>query len=304
MDKKFIISTDTCADVYKSFCEKNKIHYIIMKRIVNGCEIGEIFDSEADFDRFYDELKKGSMPTTTQLNPFELKDYFNSILAKEKTGDIIHISLSSGLSTTCMNAISAAEEVNKIMEEKGKNRRVYVIDSLIATLGMGSMLHKLIELRDAGVETTDAVSQIEHMRDHMQGWVIMTDLMHLARGGRISNVKAAVGTMLKLRPIIHVSKKGKLAIENKVSGSAKAIKYVLSRIEKFGEKFDPDFHKSTVWVVRTSRSDLHEQLLSAVKSAYPNLTIKEGIVGPIIGSHLGCGGVAVLWQGATRLDIN
>ena len=135
----------------------------------------------------------------------------------------------------------------------------------------------------------------------------MTDLFHLRRGGRISGVKAAIGTVLNLRPIIHLSKKGKLAIENKMRGNVKAIKYILSRMEKFGEKWAKDhggdFSKSTVWVVRTSKSDLHEMVKSAIKSAYPGVTIKDGIVGPIIGTHLGCGGVAVLFQGAPRLDI-
>ena len=301
---KFIISTDTCADLPKSFYEENGIQYIILKRILKEQEISECFDKPEEFDAFYDNIKKGDLPTTVQLNPFELKEYFEGILEKEKEGDIIHISLSSGLSTTCINAQSAAEEVNKDLEKAKNKRRVHVVDSLIATLGMGQMIIKLMELRDSGTDTKKALEKILHYRDRQQGWVIMTDLFHLRRGGRISGAKAALGTVLNLRPIIHLSKKGKLPMENKMRGNIKAVKYILARMEKYGEKFDKDFATQTVWVVRTSNSDLYDLLKRSIISTYPNLTIREGIVGPIIGTHLGCGGVCVLWEGAPRLDID
>jgi len=302
--KAFIVSTDTCCDLPKSRLVELDVRYLILKRILGEEVISECFDTDKEFDAFYDTLKTGDLPTTTQLTPFEFKDYFQDIFASETEGDIIHISLSSGLSGTYNNAVSAAKEVNREMEKKKDPRRVHVFDSLMATLGQGEQVEELCAMRDKGVAVKDAIAKLTKIRDHQQGWVIMSDLFHLRRGGRISGAKAAIGVVLNIRPIIHISTSGKLAFESKMRGNLKAIKYILSRMDKFGDKYNKDFGTSTVWVVRTSQSELHQQLKASIKSAYPSVTIKEAIVGPIIGTHLGCGGVAVLFRGAPRLDIN
>ena len=296
----FIVSTDTCADMPRSWYEKNGVKYAIMKRILGGRELTECFDTDADFDNFYDSIKKGDMPSTTQLNPFELKDYFEKIIKDTREGDLVHVCLSSGLSATHNNAMAAAREVNKELEAGGSDRRVYVIDSLIATLGQGQMVDELVTMRDAGETTRVAIEKIEELRAHQQAWVIVSDLFHLKRGGRISGAKAAIGSVLNIRPIIHLSQRGKLAMESKMRGNQKAVKYILSRMEKYGI----NLLSQTVWVVRTSKSELYDLTLSSIKSQYPTMKIRTAIVGPIIGTHLGCGGVGVLFVGAPRLDID
>jgi len=298
--KNFIVSTDSCVDLHKSYLEKHGVYYIIMKRVLNGKEVGEIFNSEKEFDAFYEALKKGAKPTTVAINPFELEEHFKKILAKEKTGDIIHIPLSSGLSVTCENAIKVAEQMNKTLT----NRKIYIIDSLLATGGMDMHVDELIALRDAGKTTKEAVKQIETIRDRQQAWVIMSDLFHLRRGGRISGVKATIGTILNIKPIIIVNHKGKLVIENKMRGTANAINYLLSKLETLGEKALPDFLDKTVYVMRTSSNPMFDELVAAIKKKYPGIKLKQGIVGPIIGTHLGCGGAAVVFQGAKRLEIS
>jgi len=128
----------------------------------------------------------------------------------------------------------------------------------------------------------------------------MTDLFHLKRGCRISPTKALIGAILNVRPIIHISRRGKLAMENRERGNFKAVKYILSRMEKYGEKFDKNCE---VWIVRTTQSELFELMKDSIRSQYPEVKIRTSIVGPIIGTHLGCGGVGVLFHGAPRLDI-
>jgi DegV family protein with EDD domain len=291
----------------RTWYEKNGVKYIVMKRIIAGRELCECFDADRDFDEFYEGLKKGECPSTTALNPFELKEYFEKILKETSDADIIHTSLSSGLSATCNNAMSAAREVNKSLEAAQDPRRVYVIDTLIATLAQGQMVDELVNLRNAGAATIDAVKKIEELREHQQAWVIVSDLFHLKRGGRISGAKAAIGSVLNIRPIIHLSQKGKLAMESKMRGNQKAVKYLLSRMEKFGEKYckdnNLDFFNQTIWVARTSKNEITDLLLASVKSQYPKMKIRTGIVGPIIGTHLGCGGAGLLFIGAPRLDI-
>jgi len=298
--KNFIISTDSCTDLFKSFLNKNGVRFIIMKRVLNGKEIGELYDSAGEFDSFYEGLKKGAKPTTVALNPTEMQMYFEEIIAKEPAGDIIHIPLSSGLSATCSHAINAAAEVNKTLN----GRKIHVIDSLSATAAMDFLIHELIKLRDDGATAAAAIKRIENLRDHTQGWAIMSDLFNLKRGGRISGVKATIGTILNVKPILYLNKVGKLAIENKMKGSRHAINYILGKMYELGEKLNKNFATSTVCLARTSQSQLFDDLKAALTEKYPGIQIKEGIVGPIIGTHLGCGGAIIVFEGAERLDIN
>ena len=295
----FIISTDSCVDLFKSSLAERNIYCIMLKRIVDGKETSELYDSESEYDRFYEEIKKGKLPTTTQLNSFELQEYFESILAKEPHGDIIHIPLSSGLSGTCDNAKATADTLNKTLN----GRKIYVVDSLIATVGMAYLVERLIELRDSETATTEAVRRIEETRDHLQGWVIAGNLFHLKRGGRISGFKAAVGTLLNMKPIIILSKMGRLAVENTMKGNKKAIKYILGNVEKMGVHAVPDFFKNPIYLARTSKNELFDEMKRAFTEKYPQAVIKEYTVGPIIGTHLGDGCAIALFEGAPRLDI-
>jgi len=271
-----------------------------MKWIINGVEYGEHFDSPAEFDAFYESIKKGALPTTVALNPEELQSHFETMLKNNPEGDIIHIPLSSGLSVTCDSAFKAAEVVNRNL----KDRKVYVVDSLIATHGMGWLVDELIDMRNKGVSTQDAIKRTENLRDHMHLWVAVNDLFHLKRGGRVSGAKAAIGTMLNLKPIIIVNSKGKLAIESKAKGMTMAIEYLLKKMHQYGEKANPNFAKGTVYIARTTEDKSYEQLKSAITKKYPAMTIKEGRVGPVIGSHLGSGAILVFFEGAPRLTIN
>jgi len=275
------------------------VYCIVLKRILNGKEMNELYNSEEEFDKFYEELKKGAMPTTSLLNTVELQEYFEGILKAEPQGDLIHLSLSSGLSATCANAFKAAEAINKNL----KGRRVYVVDCLIATHGMSMLVDKLIEMRDAGMLAAAAVKKIEEIRDHQQGWVIMSDLFHLKRGGRIGGFQAAVGSVLGIKPIIHINREGKLAIENKMRGAGNAIEYLLAKMEEFGVKHGTDFSKQMFYLVRTTKSNLYDDFKAAMLKKYPKMKYTERIVGPIIGTHLGCGGICILFEGARRLDV-
>ncbi|MCL1901006.1 MAG: DegV family protein [Firmicutes bacterium] len=296
---KFIISTDTSADCFKSFLKENNVYCIIMKRIIDGKEIGELYDSVAEFEGFYDEIKKGALPTTTQLNSYELQAYFENIISKEKEGDIIHIPLSSGLSGSCENAKVTAEEINKNLS----GRKIYVVDSLHATIGMTMLIHKLIEMRNEGLETLDAIKKIENIREHQQTWIIVSDLFHLKRGGRIGGVKATLGTLLNVKPILIISASGRLVIENKVKGDRKAVNYILDKVKKLGDDARPDFLDNPIYLFRTSANERYDLLKKEIKEKYPDAKIKESIVGPIIGTHLGCGCALISFEGAERIDI-
>jgi len=189
------------------------------------------------------------------------------------------------------------------MNKTLKGRQVYVIDSLLATGGMDMLVDELIKLRDAGKPTKEAVKRVEELRDHQQGWVIMTDLFHLKRGGRIRGAQALIGTILGIKPIICINDKGRLAIENKMRGNNNAINYLMNKMKELGENVRENFKNETIYVVRTSKSVLYDDLKNAITQKYPDKKIKEGVVGPIIGTHLGCGGALVIFEGAKRLTV-
>jgi DegV family protein with EDD domain len=276
-----------------------------MKYVLNGVEHGECFDTDAEFDRFYDGLKKGDMPTTVALNPFEFTEHFENIMKTTTGKDIIHVTLSSQLSKTHENAVMAAGEFNEKLEKNGDARRVHIVDSLTATLAIGDQVENFVKLRDSGADVKTALERVAEISAHQHGWVIMTDLFHLKRGGRIKPTAAIIGALLNIRPIIHVSKRGKLAIESKQHGSTKAVKYLLTNMEKYGEKVvGAEFKRGEMLVACTSKSELFDFLYDNVRSAYPEMKIRKGMVGPVIGSHLGCGAVAILFHGAPRLDID
>lgn len=297
--KNFIVSTDSCADFFKSYLENNNVYCITVKRISNGKKIGELYDSTDEFDNFYEELKKGALPTTCELSVKEMQEYFENILAKETEGDVIHVALSSGLSPTCDNAKTAANEINKTLSD----RKVYVIDSLVATCGMGQLVDSLIKMRDSEFETSDAIKKIERIRDYQQTWVIVDDLFHLRRGGRISRFRAALGTLMNVKPIIVVSRHGKLVIENTEKGAHKAVEYVLNKVRELGSKARPDFSDNTVNFCYSSKSPIYDELTQSFKEEFPNVTIKQSRIGPVIGTHVGGGCAVISFQGSKRLDI-
>jgi len=294
----FVISVDSTGDRFAPDLDNQSVHHVTMKRIQNGVEVAEHFENANQANAFYESIKKGLLPTTVAINEFEHGEHFKRILKSTK-GDIIHLTLSSGLSLTYDNAAKAAEEINVGL----KSRRIYVVDTLVATIGIDCMIDELVRLRDKNVPVIEAIDRIKNLRDHLQGWVISGDLFHLRRGGRISGVKATIGTILNVKPIITINRNGKLAIESKQRGASNAISYIIDKMNELGERANPNFLNQAIYLTRTGESQLYSDFKSAIQKKYPNIEIKESHVCPIIGTHLGAGSVIALWEGAERLEI-
>lgn len=298
MKTNFSISTCTCADLLKGDLEQHNVHYIVMRYILSKKEIGECYSSTKEIDAFYDLLKNGAFPSTVALSEYEIRDYFFELLNKTE-GDIIHVSLSSGLSLTCGNCMKVAMEINKTL----KGRQIYVVDSLLATCAMAQLVDELIILRDTGKTTLEALKRVTELRDHQQSWILINDLFYLKRGGRIGGVKATLSTIFNLKPIIVGTEKGELAIENEAHGAQSAVNYTLGKMKETGEKANENFFKNTIYLYRTSKSQMFDRLKAAIRRRYPDLKIKEGVVGPIVGTHFGCGAAIVVYEGSKKLDM-
>ncbi len=295
---KFIISVDSCADLFGSYLKENNVHCIVLKRITNGTVTEELFDSYAEYENFYESIRKGALPTTSALNPAELFEHFGRIFDSEPEGDIIHISLASALSVTFDNAVSAADEINR----SPHGRKVHVFDSLSASLGIAMQTDMLIEMRDAGLSGQEALKNLENFRKRQRLYALVDNLFHLKRGGRLSGSKAAIGSILKIKPVLVVNEKGGLTIEKTVRGTAKGIEYILDKMPQT-EKHAAATTEKIVYIAHSSAKDIFAELKKALTQRFGDITIKESMVGPIIGTHVGAGTVAVAFEGEEGPDI-
>ena len=291
----FTLSSDSCCDLFKSELKERNIRFLNLS--FSAEEAGENhifyddFQNYEEYVEFYEKMRNGFSPKTTQLSAEDLYEYFKSI--REEGKDILHVCLSSGLSGTYDNAKRAATQ---IFEEFGT--KVYAFDSLSATVGQMRVVLKAQEFRDLGFETERAVDLLEDFTFKLQHWLLITDLSYLKKGGRISGAKAAIGTLLKLRPILTVNDIGKLAIYDKAKGTKKGISELVGMLKKT----ECDF-SFPITVVHTNAPELAEELKTAILDKYPKAKIETRIMGPVIGTHFGPGSAAILFKGGDRLDI-
>ena len=228
--ENYIISTDSTSDFYEEEIQKlnlyvGKLNYTMTK----GTETTEYLDdfkSYEDYVSFYNELRNGVVSKTSILNLQAHIDLFTK-MAEDGVKNAIHITQGMGLSPTVTNAEMAIEEVKKTHPDIN-----YVaIESNTTTCAEGYLVRIAMALRDKGLSMQETIEKINEYKHKNQHFIIVDDLMYLKRGGRISGVKAAIGTLLKLKPIIEFSKEGKLEIVRKENGTKKAFKSVIQEIK-------------------------------------------------------------------------
>lgn len=277
----FTLSTDTSCDIFRNELKARGIEYRPLVYTIDDVPYFDEFTKDEDYKGFYDKIRAGKMPTTSQINVVEHEEYFTE-LCEKYDGDIVHITLSSGLSSTYASACKAAEAVNA---EYGK--RVYVVDSLAATIATRHVVDEAQSLRDRGVSAEQAVKELENFVNHMQTWFMPYDLMHLKRGGRVSGPSAYIGTALRIKPILLINNYGGLSVMQKVMGAGKGLSAMTDIFKKRAAKAP---HKV---YIASADSDLAEELKNKVKSARPDCEVEIGWIGPVIGAHTGCNAVGL-----------
>lgn len=287
--KKFIISTDSTEDLPETYLKENNIsihplYYIIEdKEYIPGVDDMPVKD-------FYKALKEGKMPTTSASNPINIIAQFQKEI--NEGNDILHLSFSSGLSSSYNNAKICAQ---KIMEEE-PNSKIVVVDTLSGTVGQGILLMKAVEMKKAG-KTIDEIAQwINDNKKHVIHEFTVSDLNHLFRGGRLSRASAIVGTMLNIQPILHMDDEGKLAAIGKVRGRKKALCALVDNIEN---KTDI----TTLKQVLISHGDCIEDanyVADKIKQKYQIKDITIENICPTIGAHTAQGAVVVAYMGNNR----
>ena len=218
MERKFILSCGSTVDLPYSYCESRDIPVIFYTYVVDGKEyVDDMLRDPDALPHFYDMLRQGKLPHTSQVNTEAYVEFFDSLLEK---GDVLHIAFGSGLSGSAHNARAAMETV----AARHPDRTIRVVDSLAASSGHGMLVDYIADLRDNGASLEDAYRWAEKNKLNINHQFFSTDLTHLRRNGRVSGAAAMLGTMLGICPIMHLNADGRIIAYDKVRGKGNAVK--------------------------------------------------------------------------------
>lgn len=283
---RFTLSTDSTCDLYHDFIVENDIKFVPLTfTMEKDGKMEDHLDNFTEYSQyvdFYNQLRAGGFSRTSMLNYESHYQHFLK-MAKEGAEDVVHFTISSGLSPTKTVAAKAAADVKKDYPKF----EVYVVDPLTATVGQGALVRIALEWRNAGKTAQETYDYVNSLRLHIQHFVVANDLYYLKRGGRVSGVSAAVGTMLNIKPILTFDCDGKLQVIDKVKGNKKAIAFIKAKMEKEG----PDENKY-VFIVHTDNEPCAKELEEFVKERF-GIQPYVSIMGPVIGSHVGPGAFAL-----------
>ena len=283
----YLIVMDASADIDSKVFLEEDIRFIPMQyslneemRESNGIESEELLKS------FYDSQRSGELTKTTQITPYQYINFFSKLLNEGYS--ILYLSLSSGLSSTYQSAMLAASELN----DEHKDEKVYVVDSLGATGGIGVLLELACKYRKEGKSIEENCALLNNAKLKLHHFFMVQDLMYLRRGGRVSGATAVVGTVLGIRPILKIDENGKLVNFTKRRGN----KLALEELAKlFNENYE--LNDSPIYVVDGDAKELGDFLASEIKKLIPEAVVKRNMLSPIIGAHTGPGLVAVCFIG-------
>lgn len=292
----YILSCCSTADLSKEHFEARDIHYICFHFSLDGKDYLDDLGQSVPFDRFYEAMAEGAATNTSQVNISEYLDYFTGFLEQGK--DILHVSLSSGISGTYGSAESAA----MIARERFPERKIYVVDSLGASSGYGLLMDSLADLRDGGMDIDALKDWTIRNRLRVHHWFFSTDLTFYVRGGRISKAAGVFGSMLGICPLLNMDRLGRLIPRAKVRTKSRVIREIVDRMAAYADGGTGYTGKCYI-----SNSNCYEDaraVASLVEARFPGLAgpVLINSVGTTIGSHTGPGTVALFFWGKERVD--
>ena len=292
----YVISCCSTADLSKEHFEKIDVHYCCFHYEMDGVQYLDDLGQSMDFDVFYQRMTDGAMTKTSQINADEYEEYFAQFLSQGK--DIIHLTLSSGISGT----FNSANLAKALLEDKYPDRKIYVIDSLAASSGYGLLIDHLATMRDSGATIDELAAWVEEHKLNLNHWFFSSDLTFFIRGGRISKAAGAVGTVLNICPLMNVDFEGRLIPRYKIRTKKKVIQAI---VDKMAEQAEGGTDYSGKCFISHSACEEDAKAVAAlVEERFPNLNGRVLInsIGTTIGSHTGPGTVALFFWGKKRED--
>lgn len=285
------IVTDSCADIPKPYAKELNVEVISLTFNLNGKDYFDDFGQSMAAPEFYRTVREGAMPTTALVNTQRYIEFFSSFL--DKGEDVIYIAFSSALSGSYQCAVIAANE----LKEKYKDNKVAVIDSKCASMGITCLVHYAVNKLKENPTFEELHHYIEDIKLNICHQFTVDDLNHLRRGGRLSGATAVIGTLLSIKPVLHVDIEGRLVPVDKVRGRKKSLTELVNTMEKTVE--NPD--GQTVFISHGDCIEDAEKVAAMIKERIPGIKdVMINYIGPIIGTHSGPGTVALFYYGGPR----
>ena len=290
MPASYVIFTESTGDLTPALIEAADLRVLPMAFTLDGKEYRNYPDGrEMPAHDYYEKLRGGSLCTTSQVTMLEFQQAFTPVL--EAGQDILYLAFSSGLSGTYQSGCIAAEE----LKEKFPGRRIVCVDSLQASMGEGLFCYLVGKKRCQGADLDTAADYARQIAPQVCAWFTVDDLMFLKRGGRVSGAAAVAGTLLGIKPVLHVDEEGHLIPKEKVRGRRAS----LDALVKHFEATALDKTGGTVFISHGDCADDARYVIDKLR-ALGVREIEMGDIGPVIGAHSGPGTVALFWLGSAR----
>ncbi|MBR3973885.1 MAG: DegV family protein [Oscillospiraceae bacterium] len=283
------IITDSCCDFTEAMYKEQDVIYAPLSVLYKGVN-HDNFTDDASLKELYNGLAAGETASTSAANPETWVRVIKPSLDAGK--DVLVMAFSSGLSTTYQSAVIAAEELREVYPD----RKINVVDTLCAALGQGLLVWYACRKRNEGLSLDELTEWVENNKLHLCHWFTVDDLMYLKRGGRVSATTALVGTMLNIKPVLHVDDEGHLINVAKTRGRKASLDALAKKLGELGDGYD----NSTVFISHGNCLEDAEYLARVVKEKYGVKEVVIGYVGAVIGAHAGPGVVAFFFMGSKR----
>lgn len=287
----FAMITDSSADLPQKLAEELDVAVLPLRYTIQGQERPNWPDHrEMDPHAFYELLRKGESATTAALNTHDYVEMITPFL--DAGQDVLVLAFSSGLSTTYQSSVIAAEE----LREQYPDRKIYTVDTLAASLGQGLLVWHAARLRAQGKSIEEVRDWVEENKLHLCHWFTVDDLNHLKRGGRVSAATALLGTMLSIKPVLHVDDEGHLINMSKARGRAASLKALVDKMAETA--IDPG--SQTIFISHGDCEEDARKVAAMVKERFGVEPVCINYVGPVIGAHSGPGTMALFFLGEKR----
>jgi len=292
----YVLSCCSTADLSKEHFEARDLHYICFHYQLDGVDYADDLGQSMSFDKFYQAMVDGADTRTSQINADEYAAHFESFL---KLGlDVLHVTLSSGISGSINSALLAKER----LEEKYPDRKLVIVDSLIASSGYGLLMDHLADLRDKGYTFDQLVDWVEKNKLKTHAWFFTSDLTFFIKGGRVSKTSGFVGKLLNICPLLNMSVDGKLIPRQKIRTKRKVITAIVEKMEELAD--DGLNYSGKCFISMSACMEDAQAVAALVEERFPKLNGKVLInnIGTTIGSHTGPGTVALFFWGKERTE--
>ena len=287
----YVIITESTTDLTAEMIKEMGVVVLPLKfQMGEKTYVDTIGDDGLDPKQFYDRLRGGETASTTQITPATFEEEFTKVLEDGK--DILYVAFSSGLSGTYNAGCMAQQE----LLQKYPERKIIIVDTLAASMGEGLLVYSAAKMKNEGKSIDEVAIWLEENKLNLCHWFTVDDLNHLKRGGRVSTTTAFVGTLLGIKPVMHVDNDGHLVPVSKVRGRRAALDALISKMKETA--IEPD--KNTVFI---SHGDAYEDvkyLEEKIRTEVGAGDIKANFIGPVIGSHSGPGTIAIFFFGTQR----